>query len=380
VFDHEIPLQEEGRITIIHGMNGIGKTIVLRMIAEALTGKYDVLLSVPYERFELRLDDGSLLRASRAANGTTEWQAQTPTVVRVMPDGSEEIVKYHMLVDNKQQVTPNAPWLDALRNKMSVHLVGTTRLLTRPFAMEPPPGDEAEERVAITVQQCSEDIHLRIEQSQFSYNKQRNQDAQSFPARILSKNGNAPFSHDELQQRLMDLGRTYDAVSSYGILPPSEVIRGVPEDTDISTLKTLSIYVRDMASALTVFDDLIARLATLTEIVNSHIEYKRLAVRLGRGFVISARNGAEIAVTALSTGEQHELVMVYDLLFRTKPDTLVLIDEPEISLHLVWQQEFVNDLEKIVQVANIDVLIATHSSDIIDKHWDWTVALEGPSA
>ena len=66
------------------------------------------------------------------------------------------------------------------------------------------------------------------------------------------------------------------------------------------------------------------------------------------------------------------------LLFRTKKDTLVLIDEPEISLHVVWQQEFLEDLAKITELASFDVLIATHSPELIHKRWDLTVELRSP--
>jgi ABC-type lipoprotein export system ATPase subunit len=376
VYNHEIPLQEEGRITIIHGMNGIGKTIVLRMIAEALTGKYDVLLNVPYERVELRLEDGSLLRVSNAGPGTGARLVHHPVVVHILADGTKEAVNYYM---HGNDFAPEAPWLDVLRSAMSVQLVETGRLQTRPFVIEPGPRDDAAERLAVSVQEYSQDIHLRIEQRQFAYYKTWSQLAQSFPARILSKNGVAPFSPDELRKRLMDLGRRHDMLSSFGIEPPAEVILDVSEDTDKPTLKTLSIYVRDMATALAVFDELIARITMLTELVNSRFRNKRLAVRLERGFVISDRNGAEIPVTALSSGEQHELVMVYDLLFRTRPDTLVLIDEPEISLDILWQQEFIDDLSKIVELTSVDILIATHSPDVAGRHWGWTVALTGPA-
>ena len=32
MFDHEIPLNQESRITIVHGPNGVGKTVLLKMI------------------------------------------------------------------------------------------------------------------------------------------------------------------------------------------------------------------------------------------------------------------------------------------------------------------------------------------------------------
>ena len=78
----------------------------------------------------------------------------------------------------------------------------------------------------------------------------------------------------------------------------------------------------------------------------------------------------------LSSGEQHEVVLLYELIFNVKPDILVLIDEPEISLHITWQKEFLNDLLRIIKIQNIQVLIATHSPSIINDRWDLVYNLE----
>jgi predicted ATP-binding protein involved in virulence len=63
-------------------------------------------------------------------------------------------------------------------------------------------------------------------------------------------------------------------------------------------------------------------------------------------------------------------------LFKVKPGTLVLIDEPELSLHVVWQTQFLDDLLKIIELQKINVIIATHSPQIINNRWDLTVDLE----
>ncbi len=83
-------------------------------------------------------------------------------------------------------------------------------------------------------------------------------------------------------------------------------------------------------------------------------------------------------MSALSSGEQHEVVLLYELLFRFEPDSLVLIDEPEISLHVAWQKKFLEDLAKITELASLDVLIATHPPELIHKRWDLTVELASP--
>ena len=45
---------------------------------------------------------------------------------------------------------------------------------------------------------------------------------------------------------------------------------------------------------------------------------------------------------------------------------------------MVWQQLFLNDLEEITKLVGFDVLIATHSPQIINDRWDLTVELKGP--
>jgi predicted ATP-binding protein involved in virulence len=54
-----------------------------------------------------------------------------------------------------------------------------------------------------------------------------------------------------------------------------------------------------------------------------------------------------------------------------------LIDEPELSLHVGWQVQFLKDLQDIVKLADLDILMATHSPDIIQDRWDLTVELQG---
>ena len=70
--------------------------------------------------------------------------------------------------------------------------------------------------------------------------------------------------------------------------------------------------------------------------------------------------------------------MYHHLLFDVEPDTLVIIDEPEMSLHVRWQREFLNDLRLIVELQRINILVATHSPQVVaDKH-HWLVELDFP--
>lgn len=57
--------------------------------------------------------------------------------------------------------------------------------------------------------------------------------------------------------------------------------------------------------------------------------------------------------------------MNYSLLFEIPEGSIVLIDEPEISLHIAWQRKFARDLQKIVELRNLFAIVATHSVQIV---------------
>ena len=88
--------------------------------------------------------------------------------------------------------------------------------------------------------------------------------------------------------------------------------------------------------------------------------------------------GQPLNPSHLSSGEQHMLVLFSELLFRVESNSLVMIDEPEISLHVTWQKQFLRDLQQVTELASFDVLIATHSPQIVHDRWDdLTVELQG---
>lgn len=71
--------------------------------------------------------------------------------------------------------------------------------------------------------------------------------------------------------------------------------------------------------------------------------------------------GDPIKESQLSSGEQQLLVLAYEILFRAHEGTLVIIDEPEISLHVMWQDTLVKDLVTMGEPAKLQFLMATHS-------------------
>lgn len=93
------------------------------------------------------------------------------------------------------------------------------------------------------------------------------------------------------------------------------------------------------------------------------------------GFRIESTNGDVLDESALSSGEQNEIVMLYELIFNVSDNSVLLIDEPENSLHLAWQKVFWQDMQLISSTKKLQVIIATHSSSIVSRGRDYAIDL-----
>ncbi len=63
----------------------------------------------------------------------------------------------------------------------------------------------------------------------------------------------------------------------------------------------------------------------------------------------------------LPSGIQQRILLAYRLLFEATPDSLVLIDEPEISFDMNWQSKLADDLIEMARMRQLQLLVATHS-------------------
>ena len=79
-------------------------------------------------------------------------------------------------------------------------------------------------------------------------------------------------------------------------------------------------------------------------------------------------------VETLSSGEKQILTLFTYLSFNTSNGNLFIIDEPELSLHPKWQEEFLPNVEKLMP-SNSQLLIATHSPVIVGKRKEYCTVL-----
>lgn len=76
-------------------------------------------------------------------------------------------------------------------------------------------------------------------------------------------------------------------------------------------------------------------------------------------------NGPVIELQNASSGELSLISSLFFLIANREPEPIVLIDEPENSLHPNWQREYVDKLLNALEYRNATVVIATHAPLIV---------------
>ncbi|MCF0224427.1 MAG: ATP-binding protein, partial [Fibrobacter sp.] len=189
-----------------------------------------------------------------------------------------------------------------------------------------------------------------------------------------------------INNKINTIRRLENGCNEFGITSGNRMNK-VIETNDDSALLVFDMYLDDVREKLVVFDPLIKKLKLFSESLRSLLDLKEVKINLSQNpwdSVLEVRNrlGVNIPLEALSSGEQHLIVLLGRLLFNTEnPDALVMMDEPEISFHPSWQEDFSEILFKIQnnlregKNGKRQFIIATHSPAFIGNRWDKTVEL-----
>jgi predicted ATPase len=176
---------------------------------------------------------------------------------------------------------------------------------------------------------------------------------------------------DEVRERLSEQVKKRNRIAD--ILPLGlDADIPIPDDEKLEKWQVamLSLYLDDTEKKLESFSGTIAKINLLEDIINDRLLRKSINVTVDDGISITKDDGTEISLRSLSSGEQQEIVLFSDLLFGDLNGGIVLIDEPEISLHIGWQKKFVDDVVRVSELCGFQFIIATHSPQIMGKYWD----------
>lgn len=83
--------------------------------------------------------------------------------------------------------------------------------------------------------------------------------------------------------------------------------------------------------------------------------------------LVFEQNGRILNVENLSAGEKQLLLLLLTVFLQDKKSSVLFADEPEVSLHIGWQQVLIDNLLRLNP--NCQLIVATHSPSIISSGW-----------
>jgi predicted ATPase len=113
---------------------------------------------------------------------------------------------------------------------------------------------------------------------------------------------------------------------------------------------------------------------TFIEIINSLFQHKQIFINERNELLVKTYSKKIFPLTGLSSGEKQLLIILGQSLLQENSNHIYIADEPELSLHVEWQEKLVNSLKNINP--NSQIIFATHSPDIVGNHSDAVIQVE----
>jgi predicted ATP-binding protein involved in virulence len=423
MFDHTIPLNLDSHLSIIYGINGIGKTTIFKLlyfIFNLNDNKNKIQINkIEFEKIEIEFENKNelhLLKEERygqkiiniyiISEQVTEFDINIskidldvdmlwdkirrevfPYIKRIEYDKflyiqDNEIMSIDEVISKLYMKLPPSIRFD-LSNKRTekikfipdelVKFIKQTNL----FFIETQRLFSNENKSYVT--EYSKEIARIIRKKQDEYEKFSESLQLSLGHRMSSNEVNTNLTIDELKRIALEVENRRAELKAVGLLENTEVEHfEITEDLNPIAKAVLSVNLQDMLTKLKVFDNLYLRLSKFLEILNERrLTYKKISISSKDGIIITNDNEKRLTPSDLSSGEQHELILLYLLLLKIPENSLILIDEPEISLHIDWQSDFLKDMEDIINLRKFDIVISTHSPDIVNGRTELTIPLHG---
>ena len=401
-FDYNVVLNKEG-LTILTGPNGYGKSTILKSIEAIGNGLVGIMyffsldfkkIKVCFEndkRVDIEKRDDSILindiliEGEIFRGGIEGLLERRPYFVRVDEDtwlDRRRGIKYSMneylmeiymkeqhnrlLIDNPASFSEEM--IQLLRDMKE--LLGEVYFIREQRLIRENRNGHDEQEVVNIIEELPNKFRELIGKVQQDYSATSNKLDSTYPNRLFDNE--EKITEDEYKMKMQEMTEKFEKMSKYDLSAMQITTNFIFKEEHAKALK---IYFDDFDVKYSVYEDFIHRLELYTDIINNRLSFKKIKISKRYGIDILDENNKRLRLNQLSSGEKQEIVLFYELIFGTQDNVLLMIDEPEISLHITWQKKFMDDLLRIIEYKGINVIVATHSPQIINNHWDRQIDL-----
>lgn len=407
---------ESARLMLLYGNNGSGKTTILNLLYHLLDpepygGHRSYVGSVPFKTFRVYLVNGVVVTASRSQDhdaGPYNLSIELPNNKNAVtwkwfPRGERRAVddpgkeKYGKVCSTLRDLGLSFHYLRDTR-RVEGKISSLPPVIARrdvvedePFAFFAP--GHAEQEVFSPDQQLENSVQAVILWFREHALSATNVGYTSVDTiyRDLIKEIVKPRKSqkdpqltdpDELIQELIGLKEKNSEFARFGLTPELNVRDLV---TNIKSAKPRHIpmlntvlrpYLEGHAARLDALDELQTVMSSFISLLSKFYSHKKLSVHIQQGLNITADIGQDLETAALSSGEKQLLLLFCNAISSRQDKTILMIDEPEISLNVRWQRELIPALLTCMSGTAFQLILATHSVELIAQYRDCVIALD----
>ncbi len=389
--------------TILTGQNGSGKTTIMKAVHFAAAGRFAELAQLPISKLTLTFGEEAGEKFSVTSGDSGDITVEdsnghswpVPVAAAGQPDRAAHArmraaearsrpEREHFLqiaAEESESADDDAPtWVKNFRENFKTTFVSTRRLESeRPKTREEAMfeirnlaahvGAWEETPRLLKVDDIAEDIGVRIRRELAQEANKSRAEEKGLPEKIV-KAVEAGYSGDGLSVEVTQLKGEVDelanALAGVGVLPVEEASLAHTEETDKPVLLAIREVYKQRKERLETLTPFSKRLELFLNFMNrDRFTGKRVELRTDVGVAVILPDGEEIELGKLSSGEQQLMVLAHELLFDTASHSVVLIDEPELSLHVSWLRGLMAAFLDIGTSRDLQFLVATHAPAVV---------------
>ncbi|MCL2143590.1 MAG: AAA family ATPase, partial [Methanomassiliicoccaceae archaeon] len=305
--DHTVNVFPEG-LTYIHSPNGCGKSTLIKMISLLFAGGTEALAKIPFDRMDISFANDENLIVERSDNSLLVQMQRNEIETEMSADELASLVKAMFITSERTYVSGADGCAVPAAESYAAELLRKLRD-AKSYDAQGAAGSAAD-----------------MDDDKFVF---------------FAKDLNAKLSF------MRDAG--FDIEIPAGLkFPPTRYDLMDSRDEYNELVNKISQFVERnyyLSESVTVFKDLI----------NNFFIDKDMMIDEKDNISFVFANGMNLPVKDLSSGEKQIFILLYRLLFHTMPSSFVMIDEPETSLHVSWQQRIGTVLKDIARLRDLQI-------------------------
>lgn len=403
-FNYRIDLNNAANPLIITGLNGYGKTTLLTIIDRAAHLDFLYFYSLPFEEIKLDLEGNTTLniissKEKEIEDDDSDSNLDVSKVVtfdlKVAQDAHSsltlnkktikqslrhmgyyyreryedydiesrsfyESVKdsehFYQYFQNNQESQLFFMLLDGFKSEF----IQAQRIIKE----NPKQSPKGNKEYVQEIEHVSENLRKILREINFVYL----QEAQQVDSRLIDNllSSDDSLSEEDYDKLKSQVQSNLDELKGFGLVNETQI-----KPYDKAHAQILTVYLKSLKEKLQKYDNILPKLKIFSkQIANLSFVNKAVTCNPRNGLEVRADNGKSLDAKVLSSGEQNEIIMLFNMIFEVKDSSVLMIDEPEISLHVAWQNDFIKNLREIAESKNLQVIVATHSPQIIGSNWE----------